>query len=331
MNRLTKGRAGLWNPGDRSVPRYQIPARDRWPSEDRELDPTPAVPIDLSDEQIAAYHEHGFIHGPHRLFSEVEMHDHVTRLFELEGEAIRQNGMWEDRFHVPEVAEPGPFYRLMHKIATHPRVLHFIRQVLGSDTLLIRNVDLVVKEPTNRSSFHWHPDTFHDLGHFQEDITTAWIAMTPSHNANGGLWFIDRSHARPQHPDGLGEDYNRSAEEAGDPIEGVYEPGHMSCHHGRLLHASGSNMSDMRRIGVAIRFFTPRVRQDVAKTGRGHLACGSPSDVGRFSLSPSFRCRWWPYRIPGPRNAGEKGAIDGDAYTQDVYDTVSVRVGSGRG
>lgn len=298
----------IWNPGHQPVQRYAIPSPIRWPYPGRPLDDTPVAPIQLTPDQIQFYHDHGFIHGPHRLFSEKEMHDYIVRLYSIEEQlkAIH-GGSWENRYHVPEEEGADPFYELMHEIVTHPRVLHFVKQVLGCDTLLVRNLDLVVKEPTNRSAFFWHPDTYHTLGYFKEEITTAWIAMTPSHNANGGLWFIDKSHMRPNHPDGVNEDCNKTAEEMGNPIEGVYEPGHMSCHHGRLLHASGSNMSDQRRIGIAIRYFTPRVRQDVACTGSGYLACGDAAEAKHFSLQSSFRMRWWPYRVPGPRNAGEKG------------------------
>ncbi len=291
--------------------RYTIPAHLRWPFPDRPLNDDPVEPIDLTPEQVQFYHDHGFIHGPHRLFSEKEMHSYIERLYDLEANIKAHNGgEWANRYHVPGESVPDSFYELVCELVLHPRVMHFVKQVLGSEDILVRNVDLVVKEPINRSSFHWHPDTYQDLGYFKEDITTAWIGMTPSHNANGGLWFVDKSHMRSNHPDGVNEDCNATADEMGNPIEGVYEPGQMSCHHGRLLHASGSNMSDMRRIGMAIRYFTPRVRKDVAATGCGFLASGKNSTIDPFSLRDTFRCRWWPYRLPGPKNTGEMSVPD---------------------
>lgn len=304
----TQSGGSIWNPAHKPVHRYKIPDHLRWPNPGRELDDTEVKPVDLTAEQVQFYHDHGFIHGPHRLFSEKEMHDYLMRLYGIEAMLTSEKGgEWTDRYHVPNQTERDPFYELMHELVTHPRVLHFVKQVLESDDLLVRNVDLVVKEPTNRSAFFWHPDTYQDIGYFREDITTAWLAMTPAHNANGGLWLLDKSHMRPNHPDGVDEDCNHTVDTSGvEPTEGVYEPGQMSCHHGRFLHASGSNMSDMRRIGLAIRYFTPRVRKDVATTGSGFLACGNNRAVDPFALRDTFRCRWWPYRLPGPANTGEK-------------------------
>lgn len=44
------------------------------------------------------------------------------------------------------------------------------------------------------------------------------------------------------------------------------EPGQASFHHGKLLHASAQNRSNERRIGLAINYIAPHVRQTVAKT-----------------------------------------------------------------
>ena len=45
----------------------------------------------------------------------------------------------------------------------------------------------------------------------------------------------------------------------------VLEPGEMSIHHIGVVHGSEPNRSDEWRIGVAVRFVAPEVRQDVEK------------------------------------------------------------------
>ena len=45
----------------------------------------------------------------------------------------------------------------------------------------------------------------------------------------------------------------------------VLEPGEMSIHHIGVVHGSEPNRSDEARIGVAVRFVAPEVRQDVEK------------------------------------------------------------------
>ncbi len=313
--RLNSPHGQLWNPGLCPVPRYRIPPEERWPrSCTKGLENSLVGQVDLTLEQIAFYHEHGFIHGPFRLFSEAEMHAVLLRLYAIEAQKKAQRGgEWGSRYHQPGDCVSDPFYCLMHELVTHPRVLHFVGQVLGSEELLVRNADLVVKEPIDRSSFGWHPDTYQDNGYFKEDITTAWIALTPAKNANGGLWLSDRSHMREESPAGVDEDFNQTALDLDVSVEAVYSPGEVSCHHGRTLHASGSNMSDMRRIGLAVRYFSPRVKKEVAGCGAAFLACGDARKLGGYSTRESFPTRWWPYRSPGPKSVGETGQIEPDA------------------
>jgi len=45
-----------------------------------------------------------------------------------------------------------------------------------------------------------------------------------------------------------------------EAVFGPLLPGEMSLHHGRCFHASGKNTSPDRRIGIAIRYVTPNVR-----------------------------------------------------------------------
>ena len=62
-------------------------------------------------------------------------------------------------------------------------------------------------------------------------------------------------------------------------VHGPLRPGEMSLHHGRCFHASGANGSDDRRIGLAIRYVTPAVRdhapgKDWAMPVRGEAPAG---------------------------------------------------------
>ena len=41
----------------------------------------------------------------------------------------------------------------------------------------------------------------------------------------------------------------------------VLEPGQMSLHHGHVFHSSGPNRSNDRRIGLAIQYIAPHMRQ----------------------------------------------------------------------
>ncbi|MGI9318878.1 MAG: phytanoyl-CoA dioxygenase family protein, partial [bacterium] len=57
-------------------------------------------------------------------------------------------------------------------------------------------------------------------------------------------------------------------------VDVVLKPGQVSLHHGRIFHASGPNRADHDRIGLALRFLTPQVKQLVAKRDYAMLVRG---------------------------------------------------------
>lgn len=63
------------------------------------------------------------------------------------------------------------------------------------------------------------------------------------------------------------------------------EAGEASLHHGRLLHASGPNVSNERRIGYVINYITPDMRQTVAARDFAVLVRGEDR-YGHFELVP---------------------------------------------
>ncbi|NNE23232.1 MAG: phytanoyl-CoA dioxygenase family protein, partial [Rhizobiales bacterium] len=72
-----------------------------------------------------------------------------------------------------------------------------------------------------------------------------------------------------------------------DTVQVELTPGQASFHHGKLLHASAPNHSDERRIGFAINFIAPHVRQTVAGEDFGILVRGEDR-YGHFVHVP------WP-------------------------------------
>ena len=51
-------------------------------------------------------------------------------------------------------------------------------------------------------------------------------------------------------------------------------PGQMSIHHGLMIHGSGPNISNDRRIGIAIRYLNPKIKQIHADKDYAILARG---------------------------------------------------------
>jgi ectoine hydroxylase-related dioxygenase (phytanoyl-CoA dioxygenase family) len=162
---------------------------------------------------------------------------------------------------------------LLAEIARHPAILDCVESILGPD-LLVWSVELFIKEPGDGSVVSWHQDiTYWGMGETDEEVT-AWLALSDVSVEAGCMRFIPGSHTNGivAHHDTFDETNLLSrGQEIADIDEtlaehGPLKPGEMSLHHGRCFHASAPNGSDDRRIGVAIRYVTPDVRQaDMAR------------------------------------------------------------------
>lgn len=154
------------------------------------------------------------------------------------------------------------------EITRTPAVTSAVSEVLGPD-LLVLGASFFVKEPRSRSFVSWHQDlTYWELNDVAE--VTAWLALTPATSENGCMQFVPESHRRTivQHRDTFVADnmLSRGQELAIEPateeaVDVVLEAGEMSLHHGHMFHASKPNRSDDRRIGLALRYIAPSMRQ----------------------------------------------------------------------
>ena len=68
-----------------------------------------------------------------------------------------------------------------------------------------------------------------------------------------------------------------------DATEVVLDAGAFSLHHGNLFHASHPNRSADRRIGLALRYITPEMRQPDASKDYAMLICGEDPG-GNFEI-----------------------------------------------
>jgi len=73
----------------------------------------------------------------------------------------------------------------------------------------------------------------------------------------------------------------------------ILKPGQASLHHGHLFHASGPNTTDARRIGVAIRYIKPSMKQRDGQKTMATLVSGEDR-YGHFALVNSPQSRLDP-------------------------------------
>ena len=163
--------------------------------------------------------------------------------------------------------------------------------VLGPD-LLVWSASLFIKEARSEKIVSWHQDlTYWGLDDAQE--TTCWVALSPATRASGCMKFVPGSHEKRlvPHVDTFaannlltrGQEIAVDVDEA-DAVAVELEPGQASMHHGHLFHASGPNMTGDRRIGSAIRYITPAMRQTSGDKSLVALVAGEDRH-GNFAIA----------------------------------------------
>jgi len=168
---------------------------------------------------------------------------------------------------------PHLFYRWAYDLATHPRVLDCVEQIIGPN-ILVHQASLFCKYPRDGAFVSWHQDGYYlDLS--EPLLVSAWIALSDSNAANGCMRVVRRSHqsGRVEHSNSAISERNLLPSgleiacevDERDATDVVLRAGEMSLHHVNLVHGSKANESAEPRLGFAVRYVAPSVRQVVAK------------------------------------------------------------------
>ena len=259
----------------------------------------------LSAEAVARYRRDGF-HFPVPVLSAAEART------------------YRDKLEAHERATGGPLaggmrhkvhllFTWANELTRHPAILDAVEDVIGPD-ILCWGTNFFIKEPNSPSYVSWHQDATY-WGLSTSDVITAWIAFADVPVESGAMKFWPGSHTRNQleHRDTFHHDnlLTRGQEIAVEvpENEGVDVPlkaGEMSLHHVLLVHGSGPNATDDRRIGFAIRYIPPHVRQlkvrDSATLVRGK------DSYGHFDLEPAPRHDLDAAALAAHRDAVERSA-----------------------
>jgi len=176
----------------------------------------------------------------------------------------------------------------MADIVRTPDILDAVESLIGPD-LLCWTSTLFVKPPDGKSFVSWHQDGNY-WGLDNPEITTAWLALTPATPETGCMRMIPGSHAwgATAHVETFADDnllsrgqvMQREINEA-DAVDLALKPGEISLHHVNVAHASEPNRSNDSRIGIAIRYVSPNVRQKLIEKDSATLVRGEDR-VGNF-------------------------------------------------
>lgn len=245
----------------------------------------------LTDAQLAAYRDDGF------LFPVPVMEAEEAAALRAEFED------WEDRWLEEDLPLPLNTYKrinahvvspLAARLARDPRILDAVEGVLGPD-ILAYSVEFFIKEAGSPAIVSMHQDlTYWGLGATQ-GLVTVWLALSPATRASGAMEFVRGSHRNAilphedtENPDNLlsrGQEIRVEVAEA-DRTPAELRPGDISLHHGLMIHGSGPNVSDDRRIACAIRYMRPDVRQQVASADYAMLVRGADRAGNFIHVAP---------------------------------------------
>ena len=238
------------------------------------------------DNWLSSYEAKGY-HFPLRVFSEAQALHYRTALEELESS---HQGSSDLKLAIGQSNSLIPF---VDEITRSEAVLDRVTQILGPN-ILVWNSSFFIKEPKTKDFISWHQDlTYWGLTDNHE--VTAWIALSQASIQSGCMKFVPGSHKGSivEHRDTFDE-YNLLSrgqelavevdEESAVNVE--LEPGEMSLHHGQVFHGSNANQSNDRRIGLAIRYITPDMKQSIAEKTNATLVAGI-DEFNHFNLRNS--------------------------------------------
>ena len=221
---------------------------------------TETMTTSLTDAQVEAYRRDGYL-SPIRIMPEAAAGKLRAK---LEAAEAAQGGRLEGTLRF----KPHLLYTFLDQLVRNQAVLDAVEGVLGPD-ILCWGSSFFTKDADDPGYVSWHQDSTY-WGLSEPDIATAWVALTPSTPENGCMRVIPGTHTLGQLPhldthakDNMltrGQVVDYDVDE-GQAVDVVLRPGEMSLHHVRLIHGSNPNPSGIRRIGFAIRYIAPHVRQ----------------------------------------------------------------------
>tara|TARA_A100000164_G_C21864431_1_gene751805 strand:- start:332 stop:1159 length:828 start_codon:yes stop_codon:yes gene_type:complete len=207
----------------------------------------------LSDNQIKKYNEEGYV-SPINVISMDEANE------------IREEIEFIEKKWPNELEGSGRNYvhfisPIFDKLVHNSKILDAVESVIGKD-ILACGTTLFIKNPHEKGFVSFHQDAKY-IGLEPYNWVTAWIAITDSNIKNGcmRMWAGSHKDNLKEHDQKFNEGnlLTRGQTVKNVPIEKttpvILKAGQMSLHHPTIVHGSGINKSNDRRIGFAIQSY----------------------------------------------------------------------------
>jgi len=207
----------------------------------------------LSDQQIKFYNEKGYV-APIDVLSIQEANEIREEIETIEKKWPNAlEGLGRNYVHM--------ISPVFNKVCLNNKILDAVESVIGKN-ILICGTTLFIKNANEKGFVSFHQDAKY-IGLEPHNWVTAWIAVTNSNEENGCMRMWPGSHKEDlkNHEQKFDEDnlLTRGQTIANVPIEEtepvVLKAGQMSLHHPTVIHGSGLNRSNDRRIGFVVQSY----------------------------------------------------------------------------
>ena len=207
----------------------------------------------LSDQQIKFYNEKGYI-APIDVLSIQEANEIREEIETIEKKWPNAlEGLGRNYVHM--------ISPVFNNVCINNKILDAVESVIGKN-ILICGTTLFIKNANEKGFVSFHQDAKY-IGLEPHNWVTAWIAVTNSNEENGCMRMWPGSHKEDlkNHEQKFDEDnlLTRGQTIANVPIEEtepvVLKAGQMSLHHPTVIHGSGLNRSNDRRIGFVVQSY----------------------------------------------------------------------------
>jgi non-haem Fe2+, alpha-ketoglutarate-dependent halogenase len=150
---------------------------------------------------------------------------------------------------------------VLDNVCHNSKILDAVESIIGKN-ILICGTTLFIKNPKQKGFVSFHQDAKY-IGLEPHNWVTAWIAVTEANEENGCMRMWAGSHKKElqEHNQKFDEDnlLTRGQTVENVPIKEttpiVLKAGQMSLHHPTIVHGSGLNKSNDRRIGFVIQSY----------------------------------------------------------------------------
>ena len=219
----------------------------------------------LNSNQLKQYNEEGYV-APLDILTKEEALE-ARKEIELIEKKMPNEIYKSGRYNVHLISPK------LDAIVHNSKILDAVESIIGKN-ILVCSTTLFIKNPGQTGYVSYHQDAKY-IGLEPHNWVTAWVAITDSYKENGCMVMWPSSHIEIK-------DHNQKFDKdnlltRGQTVENVpkndvqsveLKAGQMSLHHPRIVHGSGINKSNDRRIGFVIQsYIGTNVKQTLGKNG----------------------------------------------------------------